>query len=71
MVTMFKDTVKAGGLSNSDLEAVLSARGGIPYDDLTDFAKDQMKDGRKGSDLKDDLLTFIKLYEEKKKDGAG
>jgi hypothetical protein len=64
--SVFKDAAKAGGMSAADIDAVLAARGSVSYEALTDFAKDQIKEGRKGKDLKDDLLTFIKILNEKK-----
>ena len=62
----FRAAAKEGGLSADDLAAVLAARGSAPYEALTDFAKDQIKEGHKGKDLKDDLLTFLKFLQEKK-----
>jgi hypothetical protein len=66
VVAEFRNTVTGAGLSEADLNALLDARGEVPYDDLAAFANDEINDGRKGSDLKDDLLTFIKLFKEKK-----
>jgi len=58
--------LREGELSRADLKEVLAARGTISDEVLIEFARDQIKEGRKGKDLKDDLLTFIRLLKEKR-----
>jgi hypothetical protein len=65
-VAAFRNIVTNAGLTPGDLAAVLDARAGVPYQDLSDFARDEINDGRKGGHLKDDLLTFITLFNQKK-----
>lgn len=62
---MFRAAAKEGGMSAADIDAVLADRSGVSYEALTDFTKEQIKEGRTGNDLKDDLLTFIKLLKAK------
>ena len=62
----FRRAALDGGLTRPDVDAVDGVRGKVSYEALTEFAKDQIKEGRKGKDLKDDLLTFIKLVNSKK-----
>jgi hypothetical protein len=63
----FRRAAMNGGLVGPDLEAVEQARGGVTYEVLTGFVGEQIKEGRKGRDLKEDLLTFLTLLKGKKR----
>lgn len=61
----FQSAALAAGLSIADVNALVTNRGPASIKDLTDFLNDQVKEGRKGNDLKKDLEIFIRVFKEK------
>jgi hypothetical protein len=53
------------GLSRSDADARQRDRGPVSCKQLTEFIAGEVKEGRRGKDLKKDLEFFIKVYKEK------
>jgi hypothetical protein len=61
----FRAAAKTAGLTPSEVNLLVLRRGPASYEDLTDFLNGQVKDGRRGVDLKKDLQIFVRALCEK------
>ena len=61
----FRAAAKAAGLTPSEVNLMVLRRGPAACEDLTDFLKGQVQDGRRGIDLKKDLQIFVRTLREK------